>query len=292
MLVNRSTAGVAVTTTSVEHDAEMHEIEIRLLLDAIRLRYGYDFRQYRPGSLSGALSSHADRCGYGSISSMIPIILRSREAFGKLFMDISAGVTGMFRDPGMYASLRRQALPALRTYPFVNIWNAGCATGEEAYSMAIFLEEEGLLPRSRIYATDINDVALRRAETGIYRLKDMQSYAGNYKAAGCHRSLGNYYHIRHDEAEIHAGLKDNIVFSNHNLAADSVFSEIHLVVCKNVLIYFNEQLQNRVLRLLTDSLCRNGFLCLGEHESLECTSVRTQYDLVDAGTRIYRKRIL
>ncbi|MEX0902146.1 MAG: protein-glutamate O-methyltransferase CheR [Pseudohongiellaceae bacterium] len=281
----------AVRPDLPEVPPEVQKIEVQLLMQAISMRYGYDFSQYRPGTILNAFLTHVHANGYRRISDLIPAVLSDRKAFDSLFLDISVGTTEMFRNPETYQKMRTAIIPLLKTYPYLNIWHAGCATGEEAYSMAIFLKEEGLYNRAHIYATDINGYSLRHASHGIYPLKDMQRNTHNYNAAGCINSLGDYYRTKYKAAKMNSDLKKNITFSNHNLVTDSVFSETQLVVCKNVLIYFNQDLQNKVLKLLTNSLCRNGFLCIGEHESLELTAVRDQYELVDSRARIYRKKI-
>lgn len=267
------------------------EIEVGLLLRAIQLRYGYDFNQYRASSITKSLTEHAAGKGYASVSEMIPVVLKNERAFRELFMDISIGTTEMFRTPKLYHALRSKVIPILKTYPYVNVWHAGCATGEEVYSMAILFKEEGLYDRTQFYATDINDVAIRKGKAGIYPLSDMKRNSTNYFESGGKRSLNDYYHTRYKAAKMNSELRENVTFSNHNLVTDGVFSEMHLVLCRNVMLYFNRDLQNRVLRLLTNSLCHNGFFCIGEYETLDMTAIREHYELIEDDYRIYRKKI-
>ena len=203
---------------------------------------------------------------------------------------MSVTVTEMFRDPEINKAVVDKVLPKLQTYPYLNIWNAGCATGEEAYSMAILLEEQNLLKRSQIYATDINPRSIRQAQRGIFPMKEMKNYARNYHKSGGQASLTDYCHAQYNGVKIMDRLMNKITFSVHNLAMDGVFAEMHLIICKNVLIYFNKDLQNKVLKLLSDSLCFNGFLSLGDKESLDYTAVKDQYVLIDPVARIYQKR--
>ena len=204
---------------------------------------------------------------------MIPMILRDRELFSRLARDFSIAVTEMFRDPFVYKAVRNKVIPVLRTWPHFKIWHAGCATGEEVYSLAIVLKEEGVYDRATIYATDFNDEALEQAREGIFEIGKLQEATRNYQQAGGKASLAEYYHARYDAAVMDSALKERIVFSGHNLASDSVFGDMHLVFCRNVLIYFNRELQNRALGLFTESLVHGGFLCLGTKEDLRFSNV-------------------
>ena len=262
--------------------------EVDLLLDAIYQRYGYDFKQYNQASLKRRLEYHLAKTEFRTISTLIPEILNNRTTFKALVFDISVTVTEMFRDPWFFMTLRKKVIPFLRTFPFINVWQAGCATGEEVYSLAILLKEEGLYDRTRIYATDFNDAALERAKTRIYPLDRIKEYSVNYQKAGGQKSLANYYRARYQSIILDAALLDNITFANHNLATDGVFAEMHLILCRNVLIYFDRNLQNRVLSIFRDSLCYNGFLCLGSKETLQFSAV--QPDFVEFATkeRIYQ----
>jgi chemotaxis protein methyltransferase CheR len=202
---------------------------------------------------------------------------------------MSIHVTTLFRDPAFYMAFRRQMTPVLRTYPFVRIWLAGCATGEEAYSMAILLDEEGLYERARIYATDMNETALKKAKTAVYPLVNMKEYTVNYQQAGGKQSLSDYYTAQYDHIQLQSGLKRNIVFAQHNLVTDASFNEFHVVLCRNVLIYFNKSLEARVLRLINQSLGLLGFLCLGAKESLKFSVLEKDFEEVDSLNKIYRK---
>ena len=217
-------------------------------------------------------------------------ILTNREFFEVLLLDFSINVTEMFRDPIFYKYLRRELVPVLKTYPFVKIWLAGCATGEEVYSLAIILKEEGLYKRTQIYATDFNEAVLKKAKEGIYPIDCMKDYTVNYQKAGGRESFADYYTAKYDSAIIDKSLKNNIIFADHNLATDGVFGEMNLILCRNVLIYFNKILQNRVLGLFYNSLCRNGYLCLGNKESLKFSEQTDNFITIDNKGKIYRKK--
>jgi chemotaxis protein methyltransferase CheR len=207
----------------------------------------------------------------------------------RLLLDLSINVTAMFRDPGFYVSFRREVVPVLRTYPFIRIWHAGCSTGEEAYSMAILLEEEGLYERTRIYATDINEVVIRKAKEAIFPLDRMQEYTQNYLKAGGHRSFSEYYTAMYDGALFTPRLIRNIVFSQHNLVTDHSFAECNVILCRNVLIYFDRSLQRRVHSLFYESLPMYGYLGLGSKETLRFTGFEDHYEAIDQREKIYRK---
>ena len=268
---------------------DIEQIEIRLVLEAMQIRYGYDFSGYSQETIKRRLVSNLLKSGLKNVSEMIPRILHDPEFFGAIIRDISITVTEMFRDSDVYLRLRQKVLPVLRTYPFINIWHAGCATGQEVYSMAILLKEEGLYDRARIYATDINDNALSKAEEGIYPVNEIPLYTRNYQQAGGTNSFGDYYHAKYDHAKMDPSLKANMTFANHNLVADGNFAEMHLILCRNVFIYFDKVLQNRSLQLFTDSLCRGGFLCLGSSESLSFSDVEECFIEYCKNEKIYRK---
>lgn len=273
------------------HFDDIEQIEITLLLETLYQRYGYDFRQYAPASVRRRVHHIRERTSCERISDLIPLLLHD-EKFAKTAMsDFSIIVTSMFRDPTFYQAVRQQVVPYLRTFPFVKIWTAGCATGEEVYSLAILLHEEGLLRRCTIFATDLNEDVLNRARDGIYPLEDIQQHTQNYQAAGGKGSFSDYYHAQYGSAIISPWLKRNITFANHNLVTDRVFCEAHLIFCRNVLIYFNQTLQNQVLHLLTDSLHRAGVLCLGNREALDFSEVSPQFKTLDSREKIYQKRI-
>jgi len=207
----------------------------------------------------------------------------------RLLLDLSISVSTMFRDPGFYQAFREKVVPLLRTYPFIRIWHAGCSTGEEVYSMAILLEEENLYDRTRIYATDINDVVLQKARAGIFPLERMQEYTDNYLRSGGGRAFSEYYTARYDGALFNPGLTRNVVFSQHNLVTDRSFAEFNVILCRNVMIYFDRALQNRVLRLFHDSMPMYGILALGNKESLRFTEYETCFEAIDPRERIYRR---
>jgi chemotaxis protein methyltransferase CheR len=270
-------------------DEELEDIEIALVLEAIHKRYGHDFRDYARASIKRRLRSLLSEKDRRSISGLIPLLLHDEGFLKTLLCALSITVSEMFRDPGFFLSLRQQVIPYLRTFPFVKIWHAGCATGEEVYSLAILLKEEGLYDRCTIYATDFNEIALDRAREGIYPLELMKTFTSNYQQAGGPGSFSQYYHAAYDHVIFDEKLRKNILFAHHNLSTDSVFSEIHLVLCRNVLIYFNRTLQDRVLRLFHDSLVRGGLMALGSKESLQFTSVAADYKTLDPKWKIYQR---
>lgn len=268
---------------------ELERIETDLLLEAIFQRWGYDFRNYARASIDRRIRQFVSAADCSSISEMIPKVLHDREFFSRLARHFSIPVTEMFRDPFVYRAIREQVVPLLRTWPHFKIWHSGCATGEEVYSLAILLKEEGAYERATIYATDFNDEALDRAREGVFGIAKMKEATRNYQRAGGKTSFSEYYHAGYDAAVIDASLREHIVFASHNLASDSVFGETHLVFCRNVLIYFGQKLQNRALRLFTESLVHGGFLCLGTKENLQFTEVKGWYEAIDEEARIYRK---
>ena len=269
---------------------EIEKIELELFLEAIYQRYGYDFRHYARASARRRARHILTKSGCKNLSDLIPLLLRNEDFAQKAVHDFSITVTEMFRDPDFYQAVRQTVMPYLQTYPFIKIWLAGCATGEEVYSLAILLKEEGLYDRATIYATDFNETALKKAAEGIYPLKDVQQYTGNYQKSGGVRSFSDYYHAEYNSAIMNASLKANITFANHNLVTDSVFSEMQVIFCRNVMIYFDRTLQNWALNTLANSLSRGGFLCLGTKETLEFSSVFDQFKTVTFEQRIYQKR--
>jgi len=244
------------------------EIEIRLLLDAIYLRYHYDFRSYSAASIKRRLNAAKLQMNSETLSALQEKVLRDPQVFTRLLQFLTVGVSDMFRDPAFFRAFREQVVPELRTYPSIRVWIAGCSTGEELYSFAIALREEGLLDRATLYATDINPEALRRAEQGVYAIDRLQAFTENHRLSGSTRSLSEYYTAAYGSAVFDRSLRKNVVFSDHSLATDSVFAEVQVVSCRNVLIYFDRSLQDRALGLMKDSLCRRGFLGLGSKESL------------------------
>jgi chemotaxis protein methyltransferase CheR len=269
---------------------EVEDLELDLLVEGIYRRYGNDFRDYARASLRRRVMNMVNDEGLPSISSLQEQVLHRTEAMERLLLHLSIGVTSMFRDPGFFAGLREKVVPYLHTVPFVRVWCAGCSTGEEAYSMAILLHEEGLLERSRIYATDMNAPSIEKAKAGIYPIDQIKDYTANYRAAGGKRPFSEYYTAQYDHAIIKQSLRQKIVFAQHNLAVDASFNEFNLVLCRNVMIYFNLTLQQRVHELLFNSLRRFGVLAVGRRESLRNTGHEQDYEAIDQRERIYRKR--
>lgn len=268
---------------------DLESIEIRMLLESIHQHYGYDFRKYARGSLRRRLWRRADAEGVKTISGLQERVLHNPLAMDALITDLSVNVTAMFRDPSFYSALRDKVIPILRTYPFVRVWNAGCSTGEEVYSIAIVLRESGILDRSRIYATDVNETVLERAGDGMIPLERMQTFTQNYLRAGGTRAFSEYYKAQGSQARIDPTLLENVVFAQHNLVSDGSFNEFHLIVCRNVMIYFDRELQDEVHGLLHESLTNLGILALGSKESLRFSSLASSYQELDAEEKIYRR---
>ena len=269
---------------------EIEQIEIDLLLEALYRRYGYDFRSYARASIERRIRQFLSKAESTSISGMIPRVLNDREFFSSLVRHFSIGVTEMFRDPFVYRAIREEVVPLLRTWPHFKLWHAGCATGEEVYSLAVVLKEEGIYDRATIYATDFNDEALEKSREGVYDLEKLQEATRNYQQAGGKASFSEYYHARYGAVAMDGTLKERLTFSVHNLVSDHVFGEMHLILCRNVLIYFNHALKNRALGLFTESLVHGGFLCLGTKEDLQFSDMSERYDVVDHKARIYKKK--
>jgi chemotaxis protein methyltransferase CheR len=268
---------------------DVEEIEVALLLEAIFRRYGFDFREYAPASLRRRLWRRAHGEGLRTLSALQDRLLRDPACMERLLLDLSISVTAMFRDPSFYVALREKVVPLLRTYPFARIWVAGCSTGEEVYSLAIVLDEEELLARTRIYATDINEEVLRRARDGVIRLDKMQEYTQSYVQAGGTRAFSEYYLASYDGAQIDRRLLENVVFAQHNLVSDRSFNEFQLIVCRNVMIYFDRALQDRVLTLFDDSLAKLGVLGLGRKETLRYSVLADRYEELDSYEKLFRK---
>lgn len=267
----------------------LEDLEIELLLEGIYRHYGYDFRDYALSSLRRRVRQRVRAEGAVTVSGLKERVLHDPQVLERLLDGFSVNVTSMFRDPGFYLVFRRRVVPILRTYPFIRLWHAGCSTGEEVYSMAILLQEEGLLERCRIYATDMNETVLKTAREGIFPLARMRQHTANYLAAGGREEFSNYYTARYDSAIFAPTLKQNLVFAQHNLATDGPFNEFHVVLCRNVLIYFNKSLQERVQTLFAQSLVRLGFLCLGSKETLRGSQRQSEYEEFDAHEKIYRR---
>jgi len=266
------------------------DIETQLLLDAVYLKYHYDFRGYAMASLKRRLQRAMEHFGCRSISALQERLLHDAAAFPVLLDFVTLPVSEMFRDPSYFRSLREQVVPLLRTYPSLKVWVAGCSTGEEAYSLAILLKEEGLLARTLIYATDINPHRLQEAEAGVYAIDRMAGFTANHRKSGARSSLSDYYTAAYDRAVFDKSLKENVVFSDHSLATDSVFAEVQLISCRNVLIYFNRELQERAVGLFAEALCRRGFLGIGAKESLRFSRHADAFAELSREDRIYQKR--
>jgi chemotaxis protein methyltransferase CheR len=280
---------MAVPLTASDDEAR-ERLEIDLLLEAIHRRYSYDFRGYALASLRRRLWHRVHGEGLQTLSGLQERLLHDPACMERLLRDLSINVTEMFRDPGFYRALRERVFPLLRTYPFIRIWNAGCATGEEIYSLAIALREEGLLERTRIYATDINGAALQCAREGAFALERMKRYTENYLSAGGNESFSSYYVADSDRARFDPTLAEGVVFAQHNLVTDGSFNEFHLIVCRNVLIYFGFDLQEEVLELFGDSMARFGILALGRKESIRRSRQAQLYEPLHEVERIFRRR--
>jgi chemotaxis protein methyltransferase CheR len=268
---------------------DLEEIELSLLLEAVFRRYGFDFREYAPASLRRRVWRRIYAEGLSTISALQDRLLRDAACMERLLLDLSINVTAMFRDPSFYVAFRSKVVPLLRTYPFTRIWVAGCSTGEEVYSLAIMLQEEELYDRTRIYATDINESVLERARTGVFPLDKMREYTQNYIKAGGTQAFSEYYLAKYDGAQFQRSLTDNIVFAQHNLVSDRSFNEFNVIVCRNVMIYFDRTLQDRVHRLFYESLMTFGVLGLGHKESIKFSPHQDSYEELDPNERLYRK---
>jgi chemotaxis protein methyltransferase CheR len=276
-------------TTAAAGYSEREAVEISLLLEAIYRHYGYDFREYAFASLKRRIWNVIRAEGLPTISSLQERLLHDPECFQRFLLAVSVNVTSMFRDPDFFRTIRHRVVPLLRTYPFLRIWHAGCSTGEEVYSLAILLQEEGLYDRCRIYATDIDEGVLRQAREGIIPLRAAERYETLYEEAGGRRKLSDYYTAGYGSALFSSSLREHVVFSQHNLAMDGSFNEFHLILCRNVMIYFTRKLQERVHNLLYDSLAMFGILGLGSKETLQFTSHEHDYEQLSAGCKIYRR---
>ena len=265
------------------------DIELRLLIEAIYLKYSYDFRDYAGASIKRRVNHALRQLDCKTISALQERILHDPTAFMQLLQYLTIPVSEMFRDPEHFLAIRQEVVPILKTYPSLKIWIAGCSTGEEVYSMAILLREEGLLDRTIIYATDINPRSLEKAKQGIFSLENIRAYTHNYQKSGGQRSFADYYTAAYDYAIFDKTLRENVTFADHSLATDSVFSETNLISCRNVLIDFNKSLQNRAFGLFHESLCHRGFLMLGSKETLDFSDYSKQFTPLLKQERIYRK---
>jgi chemotaxis protein methyltransferase CheR len=268
---------------------DVEDIELSLLLEGVFRQYGFDFREYAPASLRRRVWRRVHAENLTTISALQDKLLHDPACMERLLLDLSINVTAMYRDPPFYVSFREKVVPLLRTYPFTRVWVAGCSTGEEVYSLAILMREEGLYDRTRIYATDINESVLERARAGVFPLDKMREYTQNYIRAGGRRAFSEYYLAKYDGAQFQRSLVENVVFAQHNLASDRSFNEFNVIICRNVMIYFDRILQDRVHRLFYDSLAMFGVLGLGAKESINFSPHEDSYVELDASERIYRK---
>jgi chemotaxis protein methyltransferase CheR len=267
----------------------LDDIELHLLLEGMYQHYGYDFRGYARGSIKRRIWRRVLDEGLQTISALQERVLHDPDCMQRLLLDLSISVTSMFRDPSFYAALRQRVVPLMRTYPFIRVWNAGCSTGEETYSVAIVLREEGLADRTRIYATDINDVVLDQARKGLFPLDKMREYTQHYIEAGGRSSFSDYYKVYGDKVRFDPSLVDSVVFAQHNLVSDGSFNEFNLIVCRNVMIYFDRSLQDKVHDLFYESLVRFGVLALGHKESIRFTPHAQSYEELDEHEKLYRR---
>jgi chemotaxis protein methyltransferase CheR len=270
-------------------ESTLEDIEVSLLIEAIYQRWGHDFRNYARASLKRRILRIVALEELGSVSSLQEHVLRDPIFMQRFIDQLFVSVTSMFRDPAFYLAFRMRVIPLLKKHNSLRIWHVGCASGEEVYSIAILLHEEKLLERTRIYATDLDEVALDRARAGIYRLDLMQEYTENYHAGGGKAVFSDYYHAAHGNVVFRKDLSKNIVWAQHNLVTDASFNEFHLILCRNVLFYFNEILQERVHRLLYESLTDDGVLVLGRQESLRMTPHESRYSILDSREKIYQR---
>lgn len=266
-------------------------IEIDLFLEAIYQKYGYDFRNYGKAHIKRRLLHRMQLSKAQSISEMQYKVLYEDAFFHLILKDFSINVTEMFRDPSFYKNVREEIIPILKTYPFIKIWHAGCSSGEEVYSMAILLMEEGLYNRTQIYATDFNHQILRKAKEGIYPISKIKEFTANYQKSGGTKSFSDYYMAKYESVMFNSELKKNIVFADHNLVTDKTFAEVHMIICRNVLIYFNKDLQNQVLKLFTSSLLPGGYLCLGTKETIRFSDANIYYQTIIDNEKIFKKKL-
>ena len=270
---------------------EIENIELKLLIDAIYLRYGYDFKNYTKSHLKRRILRRIKLDDLENITELTKKVLYDEEILKQILLDLSINVTEMFRFPKFFEDLRENVIPLLKTYPSINIWHAGCSTGEEVISMAILLKEEGLLNRANIYATDINKQVLDIAKEGIYPIENIKKWTKNYQEAGGKKSFSDYYNAKYDHAIFDQELLKNVTFLEHNLVIDKTFIDANLIICRNVMIYFNRELQNQVLELFEESLIPGGIIGIGSKENIRFASVYKDFESVTATTKIYKKKI-
>ena len=272
-----------------QENSDSSSQELKLLLTSVFEKYGVDFRGYAYSSLRRRIQRQMLAVGVETISDLKDLVLENESAMERMQVDLTVHVTAMFRDPGFYLHFRKEVVPALRTYPYLRLWVAGCSTGEEVYSLAILLHEEGLYSRCRIYATDVSPKVLERAKSGIFPLSSMREYTINYQKAGGAEPFANYYTADSEDAIFRPFLKQNIIFSTHNLVGDSSFNEFNAIFCRNVMIYFGSELQDRAHKIFYSSLVNFGYLALGRSETIRFSSCENFYEVVSQKERIYRK---
>jgi len=275
----------------LSHTPSDFDIELRMLVEAVYLKYNYDFRNYTGASQKRRVLVAMREMGCTTVSELQSRVLHDPNGFAQLLQYLTIPVTEMFRDPDYFRAVREQVAPFLKTYPSLKIWVAGCSTGEEVYSLAILLKEEGLLERSIIYATDINPKSLETARRGVYPIDRMRLYTENYQKSGGKAAFSDYYTAAYGGALFERSLIENVTFADHSLSTDTVFSETHFVSCRNVLIYFNRTLQDRVFGLFHESLCHRGFLGLGSKESIDFSSYAGRFEPLARRERVYRKAV-
>lgn len=267
------------------------DIAVELFLQAVQMKYGYDFREYSRAHIKRRIKVRLVKSSMTNPFELIHQILEDEAFFKEVLLDFSINVTEMFRDPNFFKYLREEIVPILESYPQIKIWHAGCSSGEEVYSMAILMKECGLYDRCQIYATDFNDKILQQAKSGIYPLESIKDYTKNYIQAGGTESFSDYYLAKYDSAILETDLRNKITFAQHNLVTDGSFGEMHLIMCRNVLIYFDRTLQNRVNKLFSDSLAKGGFLCLGSKETLAYSEVAEEFTTLSETYKVYKKKV-
>lgn len=268
---------------------DLEKLEIKLFLQGIYEWYGYDYRNYSYHSIRRRIWHRIQAEGISHVLELLEKVLHDPSCMQRLIADFSINVTEMFRDPLLFYHFRKKVVPILRTYPSIRIWHAGCSTGEEVYSMAILLHEEGLYDKAKIYATDMNSNVLRNAKNREYPIFKMKKYTKNYLKAGGKRAFSEYYKVKNNKVEFHSSLSKNIVFAQHNLVTDRSFNEFHVILCRNVLIYFNYDLQNSVHQLFYESLAMSGILVLGDKERISFLEKAGYYKEIDGKQKLYQK---
>lgn len=273
----------------LQNEDDIENIEIRLLLEGMFMRYGYDFRNYKSSFIRRRIQNIMREENLSDMAALQAKVLRNPHAMERVLDNLAINVTEMFRDPSFFLAFRTKVIPVLRDLPYIRIWLAGCSSGEEAYSIAILLQEEGLYQKTRIYATDIAEKLLVQAKQGIFPIDRMKIYTKNYLQAGGTKAFSEYYTAKLDYVTFHPFLMENVVFAQHNLVTDGSFNEFHVIFCRNVMIYFDKFLQDNVHKLLYDSLSLSGFLCLGDREGIKFTKFGECYEEISQKEKIFHK---